>query len=185
MPPDPAVRRALSRQGACRSIDFRPAAWEVSRQRGARRAVRPVSGNARDCSQYYQREMREGLWEISVRQIPSASARTSTAPSLAGGAGNSSNLIEFDSPGTTVRARIQISLRASPRSLSQTTRRSGRRFHGGYLISMHLAVFVANGDIFAWAKNMRAETVSAFVVIFRRLIVVEDPSTVLRSARTM
>jgi hypothetical protein len=50
---------------------------------------------------------------------------------------------------------------------------------------MHLAVFVANGDILARAKNMRAETVSAFVVIFRRLIVVEDPSTVLRSARTM
>ncbi|MGA8887478.1 MAG: hypothetical protein WB489_12515, partial [Pseudolabrys sp.] len=54
----------------------------------------------------HQREMREGLWEISVPQIPSASARTSTAPSLAGGAGNSSNLIEFDSPGTTVAASV-------------------------------------------------------------------------------
>ena len=32
---------------------------------------------------------------------------------------------------------------------------------------------------------MRAKTVSAFVVIFRRLIVVEDPSTVLWSPRTM
>jgi hypothetical protein len=43
----------------------------------------------------------------SVPQMPSASVRTSTAPSLTGGGGTSSSWIELASPGWTVKARMK------------------------------------------------------------------------------
>src|SRR5262249_9660556 len=56
-------------------------------------------------------------------------------------------------------------------------------FHCRYLVSVHLALFVANRNIFARTEDVSAKAVTAFVVIFRSLIVIEHPSAVLRSAR--
>ena len=48
---------------------------------------------------------------------------------------------------------------------------------------MHLALFVANRNVFARLENMRAEAITTFVIGIRGLVVVEHPASVLRSAR--
>src|ERR1035438_10365253 len=61
-------------------------------------------------------------------------------------------------------------------------RRSGRRLDCDHLVGMHLAVLVADRDIFARAERMGAEAVAALVVVDPGWIVVEDPARMLGSA---
>ena len=64
-------------------------------------------------------------------------------------------------------------------------RLSRRGLDGRYLERMHVAFLVANGDVFAGAKCMRAEAVPAFIVIFRSFIVIEYPAPVLGPSGAM
>lgn len=50
---------------------------------------------------------------------------------------------------------------------------------------MHLAFLAANGDIFTRAECVRTKPVAAFIIVFRRRIVVEYPALVLWSSRSM
>lgn len=50
---------------------------------------------------------------------------------------------------------------------------------------MHLAFLAANGDIFTRAECVRTKPVAAFIIVFRRRIVVEYPTLVLWSSRSM
>jgi len=51
-----------------------------------------------------------------------------------------------------------------------------------HLKSMHLAFVIANRDIFTRPENVRAETVTAFVISIGGLVVVEHPASVLLTA---
>jgi hypothetical protein len=55
-------------------------------------------------------------------------------------------------------------------------------FDGRNLKGMHLAFVAANGDIFTRAERVRSKPVAAFVIVFRRRIVVEYPALVLWSS---
>jgi hypothetical protein len=50
---------------------------------------------------------------------------------------------------------------------------------------MHLAFLAANGDIFTRVECVRTKPVAAFIIVFRRRIVVEYPALVLWSSRSM
>src|SRR5271169_6804477 len=62
-------------------------------------------------------------------------------------------------------------------------RRSGRGLDRDDDISMCLALFVPDRDIFARTERMSREAVAAFVVVDRGLVIVEHPTRVLGAAR--
>ena len=77
--------------------------------------------------------------------------------------------------------------RLSARRSTGTARRSlpGRGLNRSNLVSMRIAVFVANGNVLARPKSVRTEAVTTFVVVLGRLIVVKNPATVFRPAGLM
>src|SRR5665647_449762 len=62
-------------------------------------------------------------------------------------------------------------------------RRSGRRFDRHHQVSVHLAVIVADRNIFARTEHMGAEAVAALVVVLGGLVIVEHPARMLWAAR--
>src|SRR5690348_6261528 len=74
--------------------------------------------------------------------------------------------------------------RAAP-SLCYTTRPSGCGFHRRHLVGVCLAIFVPNRDIFAGPEGMRPEAITAFIIVFGRLIIVEYPTPVLGASGLM
>src|SRR5215510_482704 len=67
--------------------------------------------------------------------------------------------------------------------MARVKKRSGRGLDRGDLERVHVAVLVADRDIFAGPERMRAEPVAGLVVVLRGLVVVEDPAGVLPTAR--
>ena len=50
---------------------------------------------------------------------------------------------------------------------------------------MHLAVLVADRDVFAVAEDVVAEAIAGFIVVLRGLVVIEDPARVLGATRIL
>src|SRR5262249_56107466 len=48
---------------------------------------------------------------------------------------------------------------------------------------VHLAIFTADRDIFAVAKDVIGEAIAGLVVVLRRLVIIENPARVLGTAR--
>src|SRR5689334_12399122 len=126
--------------------------------------------------------------------MPSASACTSTAPSLNGGSATVSRLMELATPGLTVRARMRgIQCRAPHDSKFRTIEKfqrhqsnigaSDRRFDRHDLEGVHLAVLAADRDIFARPEGMTAEPEATLVVFAIVAIVIEEPAARFGRAR--
>src|SRR5450830_297278 len=61
--------------------------------------------------------------------------------------------------------------------------RSGHRLDRDHVVGVHLAILIADRDVFARAEQMRAEAITVLVVVHGGLVVIEEPARVLGSAR--
>jgi hypothetical protein len=61
--------------------------------------------------------------------------------------------------------------------------KSGRRLYGNNKKRVHFAVFIANGHILSWPKNMGTKPVPGLFILIRIVLVVEHPARMLRTAR--
>src|SRR5215475_2851304 len=60
---------------------------------------------------------------------------------------------------------------------------SRRGFHRDHLKRVHVAVLVADRDVFARHEGVAAESIAGLVILFRRFVIVEHPARMLRATR--